>query len=316
MKLLLLYAFVHLGIYLSLRANAINRGTVYEKGEELKLLVNELWSVKTQVPLKYYELPFCPFEGGSAPIEHHGGLGQMLEGRLAQESSYKLNVAEDVQSRVLCELHGDKSLSGVQLLLFSSAIDKNYVVHMSVDSLPAVSKKYFVAPQTGSDTKNELRELSSQGFMLGYIDKDDNVMINNHISIEIQLHSLGGNTNTYNIVEFMVTPYSIDHEDLAKAGVWDSQNPDKRIIDKDNGEIIFASPPPPFNSLTVFGFFTLAKSKILMKNNDPRPTNKQFPLTFTYDVKWNYTDKDWNSRWDVFMNDQNNDIQWRGNVHR
>ncbi len=251
MKLLLLYAFVHLGIYLSMCASATNRGIVYEKGEKLKLLVHELWSVKAQVPLKYYDLPFCPFEGGSAPVEH-GGLGQMLEGHLTQDSMYKLHVAEDVQNRVLCELHEDKSLNGAQLLLFSSAIDKDYEVHMSVDSLPAVSKKYFVTPQTENDPKNEPQAIYSQGFMLGYID-NDNIMINNHISIEIHLHSTA--TDGYNIVEFMVTPYSINHESLAKTGQWDSLDPDK-TFNKDDCEIIFAS-PPPFQFTYCFGLLYL-----------------------------------------------------------
>ncbi len=41
-----------------------------------------------------------------------------------------------------------------------------------------------------------------------------------------------------------------------------------------------------------------------------------YEITFTYDVKWTRSDKDWSKRWDIFMNAPNVEIQWRGNIHR
>ncbi len=242
MKLLLLYAFVQWSTFLSLCASVISQGRLYEKGEELKLLVHELWSPKVLVSLKYYDLPFCPFGGGSTPVEHHGGIGDLLEGRMAQETSYKLKLGHDVNIKVLCERHGDDRLNSAQLLLLSHAIERSYEVHMSVDSLPAVSKKYVEEKTENGST--ELRETYSKGYLLGNMSGND-VKINNHLSIEVKYHSPGKDADKYNIVEFVVTPYSIDHEDLAKNGRWDSKSPDSYILSKKNGEITFAPPPPP-----------------------------------------------------------------------
>ncbi len=242
MKLLLLYAFVQWSTFLSLCASVISQGRLYEKGEELKLFVHELWSPKVPVSLKYYDLPFCPFKGGSTPVEHHGGIGNLLEGRMAQETSYELKLLQDENIKVLCERHGDLSLNSAQVLLLSHAIERSYEVHMSVDSLPAVSTKKYV-----EETENghrEPRETYSKGYLLGNM-SDNDVKINNHLSIEVKYHIPGKDAEKYNIVEFVVTPRSIDHEDLAKNGLWDRKNPDSSILSKKNGEIIFAPPPPP-----------------------------------------------------------------------
>ncbi len=197
MKLLLYCVFVHLGIYTSLYASATGRGLlfglgpkVYRNGDEVKLFVHELSSVQAQVPLKYYDLPFCPFGGKSTPKEYYGGLGQMLEGSLTQESSYELSVQNNAYSEILCRRHGSLSLNAEQVQTFLNVIQMGYMVHMSVGSLPMITKKSYKMTE-GQEGLKELsvKDLYTQGFPLGYTD-EQNVYINNHISIEVHIHPL------------------------------------------------------------------------------------------------------------------------------
>ncbi len=319
MKLLLVYACAYLGTCSSLRIDTVSRDLrngpkVYKNKEEMKLLVHELRSVKTQVPLKYYDLPFCPLEGKSPPEEYYQGLGQRLEGYPTQESAYKMEVGKEAGSEVLCELRGDKSLNGEQIAKFARAIHMEYMVDMSVDTLPAVYKKSFMVPNEGNEQKT--KEIYYKGYMLGYVDKGD-VIINNHITITAYIHPLPGASGEFNIVMLMVTPYSIDHEDLDNQGKWKSDDPEKKITSllKEGENLCLPQSPPfpqPLDSLTAFDP-TLGKPKVLRSDNPAK-----LAITFTYDVQWEISETDWSRRWEVFMNETEHDIdiQWRSNIHR
>ncbi len=42
--------------------------TDFAKGEKVDIMVNKLTSLRTQIPLDYYSLPFCVPEGGSMDV--------------------------------------------------------------------------------------------------------------------------------------------------------------------------------------------------------------------------------------------------------
>ncbi len=256
MKLLHYCVFAHLGIYTSLFASAAGQGIFgpkqYRKGAEVKLFVHELRSIHTQAPLKYYDLPFCPLEG-KHPKAYYGGLGQMLEGRLTQESSYKLKVQTDTSSdEILCRRFANDSLTSKEMSMFLSKIQMGYFVYMSVGSIPMIYKRTYRKEGIFSkDGQDEFLQSYLQGFPLGYVGDGENVYINNHISIEVQIHPVKENPKTFNIVKVLVKPLSVDHEKLEGDGLWDKKY---NSIDesKKNGENLCPPPSPPgLNSLTV-----------------------------------------------------------------
>jgi hypothetical protein len=54
---------------------------------QIPLLVNKIWSAKTQLPYSYYSLPFCRPEKVETEREN---IGQVLVGDRIQSSDYKV----------------------------------------------------------------------------------------------------------------------------------------------------------------------------------------------------------------------------------
>ena len=54
------------------------------------MLVNKIWSSKTQLPYSYYSLPFCRPENTQTEREN---IGQVLVGDRIQNSDYKVRLA-------------------------------------------------------------------------------------------------------------------------------------------------------------------------------------------------------------------------------
>jgi len=93
----------HLGLALSiaLKADAFYlpgvAPTEYHEGIRVELKVNKLTSVKTQLPFRYYTLPYC------SPNELHvaaENLGEILLGDSIENSLYDIRM--NVKPRVRC----------------------------------------------------------------------------------------------------------------------------------------------------------------------------------------------------------------------
>jgi hypothetical protein len=106
----------------------------YNKGDSLPLYVNELTSTRTQYPIDYYSIPFCAPERGTIKMGKES-LGGQLEGDLMESSLYELLVGFGSTCKILCE----KELSSSDAWHFRNAIDQEYLVHMTADSLPIAS---------------------------------------------------------------------------------------------------------------------------------------------------------------------------------
>jgi len=64
----------------------------YQQGERVYLSVNQLTSVHTQLPMRYYDLPFCqPPEGIEDDREN---LGELLLGDRIENSPYIVNTIQ------------------------------------------------------------------------------------------------------------------------------------------------------------------------------------------------------------------------------
>lgn len=65
--------------------------------EELEVDVNKITSIHTQLPFRYYELPFCRPQVIEDTRE---SLGEILVGDVIENSLYKVHLAQVLSSKV------------------------------------------------------------------------------------------------------------------------------------------------------------------------------------------------------------------------
>jgi len=154
----------------------------FEEGDPVKLKVNKLTSVHTQLPYKYYSLPFCKPEKVDDEVEN---LGEILRGDRIESSDYKIFAGVDDSCRVLCE----KSYTADQVKQFSEKVNYEYRVHWIIDNLPAA------VPKMIQEANGETTVIYDTGFPLGFKGSDEipdtkkgQAFINNHINIKLLYH--------------------------------------------------------------------------------------------------------------------------------
>lgn len=59
----------------------------YQEGEPITVSVNQLTSVHTQLPMRYYDLPFCRPD---TIVDDRENLGELLTGDLIENSNYEV----------------------------------------------------------------------------------------------------------------------------------------------------------------------------------------------------------------------------------
>eukprot|EP01084_Bolivina_argentea_P316506 548662_1 len=179
----------------------------YEFQETVKIKVNKLDSVLTQLPYDYYNLPFCkPQTGVKKDAEN---LGEILTGDSIENSAYRVEMMLPTECVALCK----KSYTKKELHEFAVKIDEKYRVNLIVDNLPAAQKfKTIISDGSGGAEVEDF--LYEKGYPLGYVAQANGqrvVMLNNHIDLVILYHDnprYEGNR----IVGFEVQPRSISHD--------------------------------------------------------------------------------------------------------
>ena len=66
---------------------------------QVPMMVNKIWSAKTQLPYRYYDLPFCQPTKVEKESEN---LGEILAGDRIESSDYELLMGKNEQCKVLC----------------------------------------------------------------------------------------------------------------------------------------------------------------------------------------------------------------------
>lgn len=168
----------------------------FKKGEKVELKVNKLTSVHTQLPYKYYSLPFCRPEKIKDEREN---IGEILGGDRIETSLYEIPALEKVDCKFLCKT--DLSLKEVKE--FEEKVKQEYRVHWVLDNLPAATPKLL------QDQKGEITKVYEDGFALGIKGPEKNY-INNHVNIKILYHE-DSHYEGARIVGFEVEPESIKH---------------------------------------------------------------------------------------------------------
>ncbi|CAL5039662.1 unnamed protein product [Urochloa decumbens] len=172
----------------------------FRKNDTLAVKVNQLSSIKTQVPYSYYSLPFCRPE---AIVNSAENLGELLRGDRIENSPYVFEMMEPKPCQVVCRI----VLSQQEANDFKEKIDDEYCVNMILDNLP------MVIPIKRGD---EAPPFYQQGVHVGvkgrYAEsKDWSYFIHNHLSFLVK-YNKDANTGLARIVAFEVKPFSVKHE--------------------------------------------------------------------------------------------------------
>eukprot|EP00659_Diplonema_papillatum_P002777 gene2777-4337_t len=185
----------------------------YQALSPLGIRVNSLTSVQNIMPFEWYSLPFCSptKEERRKYMQRSQNLGEVLWGDKIEISLYTVSVLVDEVCREVCTLDYDER----QMRQFKNRIEQKYRGNMMMDNLPVAEE-----PST-----EKLSTAAVQvGFPLGVprsATLRGETLINNHLAFKISYHRQPVQTKdgtplpeTYRIVGFLVTPYSIDHDEL------------------------------------------------------------------------------------------------------
>ena len=145
----------------------------------MPLLVNKLTSVKTQLPYRYYTLPFCEPEGG--PQRIHGNIGSSLLGDSIETSPYQVEFLKNSQCRTLCT----KKLSSEDVTAFKRMIDDDYQVNWILDNLPGTTKYTRKKPKNAGAASTTPEFTYMVGFPVG-LEQGKRYFMHNHARIIIQ----------------------------------------------------------------------------------------------------------------------------------
>ncbi|KAG2323059.1 hypothetical protein Bca4012_058540 [Brassica carinata] len=79
----------------------------FEKGDELKVKVNKLTSIKTQLPYSYYSLPFCQ---PKKIVDSTENLGEVLRGDRIENAPCSFKMREAQMCNVLCRVKEEQGV--------------------------------------------------------------------------------------------------------------------------------------------------------------------------------------------------------------
>jgi len=186
----------------------------YAPGAPIPLLVNKVFSDRTQLQFAYRDLPFvCPptgtrravgdglFSGQNIPLN----LGEVLRGDRITVSDMELHMQRDTPCTLLCR----REVSARDLRRARDMVREGYAVEWIVDNLPGATS--FV-------TADKTRKYYAAGFKLGYVepgpwgDKGARYFLHTHHSIVIRYRKAPGKAGDRGemvIVGFEVYPKSI-----------------------------------------------------------------------------------------------------------
>eukprot|EP00406_Dinophysis_acuminata_P043499 CAMPEP_0179311090 /NCGR_PEP_ID=MMETSP0797-20121207/52504_1 /TAXON_ID=47934 /ORGANISM="Dinophysis acuminata, Strain DAEP01" /LENGTH=647 /DNA_ID=CAMNT_0021020847 /DNA_START=67 /DNA_END=2008 /DNA_ORIENTATION=- len=189
-----------LGLFVSLAARAGGfylpgvAPTEYHEGSRVELKVNKLTSIKTQLPYRYYVLPYCEPKEIRVDADN---LGEILLGDSIENSMYDLRMNVNGSCKFLCE----RKLTKTDKNTLAGMIESEYQVNWLVDNLPAAMRYY----RRGDDAYSY-----TNGFPVG-TKRNGKYYVNNHIRIGLQYHADPDEFDGFRVVGFEVYPQSLKH---------------------------------------------------------------------------------------------------------
>ncbi|PHH64603.1 hypothetical protein CDD81_4214 [Ophiocordyceps australis] len=257
----------------------------YKPGRQIALLVNKLYSDKTQLQYAYHDVPFV-----CQPTGRHGlggqsmalNLGEVLRGDRITVSDMELVMGQDKRCELLCT----RELSGDEVARARELIEEGYAVEWVVDNLPGATS--FV-------TSDKTKKYYAAGFKLGYSETTaktgrQRYLLHNHHTIVIRHGRAPGRAGARGeqvIVGFEVYPKSIGSE-----------------VERDGTGC-------PVNVEHVEGALELRAEANKTRLDESGEAVLSVP--YTYSVYFRRDDSmDWAHRWDYYFvnQDQGSRIHW------
>ncbi|KAH0861117.1 hypothetical protein HID58_089378 [Brassica napus] len=222
----------------------------FEKGDELKVKVNKLTSIKTQLPYSYYSLPFCQ---PKKIVDSTENLGEVLRGDRIENAPYSFKMREAQMCNILCRV----TLDAKTAKAFKEKIDDEYRVNMILDNLPLVVPIERVDQGSPAVVYQLGYHVGLKGQYEG--SKEQKFFMHNHLAFTVRYHR-DVETDAARIVGFEVKPYSVKHE---YDGEWSEKT---RLTTCDPH-----------------------KKRLVVSSSTPQEVEQKKEIIFTYDeseVKW------------------------------
>ncbi|KAM7492906.1 hypothetical protein LguiB_027515 [Lonicera macranthoides] len=257
----------------------------YIVGDQLSVKVNSLTSIDTEIPYRYYSLPFCkPLEGIKDSAEN---LGELLMGDRIENSPYRFKMYTNETEILLCK---SNPLSVDEFKVLKERIDEMYQVNLNLDNLPAI--RYM---------KREGFFLRWTGYPVG-IKVQDTYYVFNHLKFNVLVHkyeepNMAGVIGTGDGAELITT------NDKSKSDV-----PGYMVVGFEVVPCSFQHDQNLLKNMTPYGKYP-APIKC-----DPVQVGMAIkegePVTFSYEVTFVKSDIKWPSRWDAYLKMEGAKVHW------
>lgn len=259
----------------------------FEEGQELDVLVKNLFSSETQLPFEYFYLNFCKpkvFAQG-----HAEDIGKILSGDSREISPYHIKINSESTCQLLCSKKNSKE----QQENFKWMIDNEYYVSLILDNLPSalrISHKKTENLQTHSFKYS----IYQDGFQIGFR-KLKKYYIYNHLILVIKLFV---NKDSFRVVGFLVEPLSLQNEKNLTCSLAEFKQ-NLESLKKFQEKII---PPEDSDSIkdSINEFWKF------------RPQELTKDIQYSYTVLVEYSNIKWASRWDMYLYGagKRSDVHW------
>lgn len=235
---------------------------IYSRGEHVPILVDLVESRKTQLPVKYFQIPSICKEPTRDELEKleinhkvkRKNLGQQLMGSSATKmTKYSVTVGQSQTCKSICESY----LSGKDINFLRRLIDKQYRVHLTLDSLPVL-------------VRSKMHNYALRGFPIGF-QENGQYFLYNHLKFIVYYNyasdSVIADEDQVVITGFDVTAVSIEQ---------DTETCNERT-------------EPIVNR----------KDSYLKLPHLSGSTNMN--ISYSYEVEWKSSEVEWADRWDIYM---------------
>ena len=284
----------------------------FKQGEHVDIKVNKLTSTRTQLPYEYYSLPFCQPTALENVAEN---LGEVLRGDRIMNSDYDVKMGVEETCKILCR----KELTQVEIKEFSLRVEEDYRVHWVTDNLPSATK---YVDETNPNKPVTIYDL---GFPLGFRGSSDipgtkegTNYLNNHLLITIKYHkdpSFDVRSSTPAAAPpARASPRPAPAPAPAPTPNTPPEPSRERGLTSQGSRIVGFEVEPSSIRHTYSGAWKGGDTSLSTcggsTGSSPLPMDSAGEVVFTYDVKWEYSEIKWASRWDTYLLMGDEQIHW------
>ncbi|KAL6780112.1 EMP70 [Auxenochlorella protothecoides x Auxenochlorella symbiontica] len=273
----------------------------FAKGSKIEVEANSLVSSETEIPYRYYRMPFCKPVGGVKKASSTVNPGTILLGIRINNSPYSFSVMEETKTKVVCQ--GEDYPGGAYTALTSKEVKTlkekirdQYRVRLILDNLPITTYDLELDPES-----------VRPGYEVGYKLKDK-YYVNNHLMFKVLVHESDGR---YSRVAGDASLEAAAASDLAGRKMLAGETPGgaaEKLYMIVGFEVVACSiarePGKP-----------LANVPCAQSYEDPSAPKAQevkegARIVYTYDVYWDTSDITWASRWDAYLRMPGGRVHW------